>query len=440
MLIFTAPASKSISHRMLMGAALAKGTSTVHNVLMSKDIERTCAVLSAAGAVFSPIGEQSFSVTGMAGRPQGSISKEERPLSCDMHESGTSCRLLTAILAAGVGKFHIHGAPRLHERPIGSLTKALTQLGVSVEFTKSPQCPPLIMDTNGFTQKVVSIDLDESSQYLSGLLLAAPCAEQGLTITLTGNKVVSWPYVCLTLQTLEDFGIYVITQEKCGTDWKTVPWKQIINVHPHNLRFCVPHAPYIAKEYHVEGDWSGASYFLAAGSVGKEPLCIKGLRQDSLQGDKAMLEILTSMGARFYWDNDSLILYPSPLHGITVDMRHCPDLVPTVAVLASFATGITTICNVAHLRIKESDRIAAPATELRKIGIHVEEREDGLSVHGIGQAPRIPQDTRFSAHGDHRIAMGLSLLSLHGQKVLLDDTSVVQKSFPHFWEMWEKIS
>jgi 3-phosphoshikimate 1-carboxyvinyltransferase len=194
-------------------------------------------------------------------------------------------------------------------------------------------------------------------------------------------------------------------------------------------------AAYRAGDFQVEGDWSGASYFLAAGAVGHAPVRVEGLRLDSLQGDRALVDILHRMGARIEEGAAGVTVHPSPLHGIDLDMGQCPDLVPTVAVLAAFAQGVTTIRNVAHLRIKESDRIAAPAANLRAAGIAAEERGDALRVEG-----GLPQPAPlFHAFGDHRIAMSAAVLGIRHGPVRLDAPEVVAKSFPAFWDLWEKV-
>ncbi len=333
----------------------------------------------------------------------------------------------------------MHGAPRLHERPIGALAKALTSLGVQIDYSAKANFLPLVLSSGGFANDSVYINTDESSQYLSGLLLAAPCSAKGLTIYLEGEKAASWPYVALTLKTLQDFGIKVEVQAKLANEWRSVDWQILQEVVPSNIRFIVPASKYINGEYTVEGDWSAASYFLAAGVAGQKPLRIQGLNKNSMQGDKAMLEILAAMQGDFLWDGEDVIVKPSKLKGITVDMSHCPDLVPTVAMLAAFAQGVTTISNVKHLRIKESDRIAAPAAELKKVGVQVDVFDDGLRVHGLGHAPTIPANTQFLSHNDHRIAMSCALFGLHGQEVQVDCPDVVQKSFPNFWELWDNL-
>lgn len=439
MIILQAPPSKSVSHRYMMCAALAKGESTIKNVLESKDIERTIAVLAAAGATIHPLGRQSYRVSGTGGRLRGGPLPDGTPLSCNVHESGTSCRILTALLAAGKGRFRIYGAPRLHERPIGQLITALESLGVHISFEGRPGCPPFLLETEGIEGGTVDIPLDESSQYLSGLLLTAPTTQSGLLVTISGEKVLSWPYVALTLQTLEDFGI-TFAVEVLDEGWSRTDWRNLSEGRPGKVRFLVPPAEYKSGQYTVEGDWSGASYFLAAGAVGQRAVRMTGLNTASVQGDRVLLAILEKMGAKILVDKNGVTVEPSCLHGITVDMGHCPDLVPTVAMVAAFASGETNITNVAHLRIKESDRIAAPAAELRKAGISVEEKDDGLRI--LGAKPTVPAGTIFHCHGDHRIAMSTALLGLShsgNHKVQLDEADVVQKSFPNFWECWAKV-
>lgn len=431
-----APSSKSVSHRMLIGAALAAGTSEVSNLLESRDLERTADILRQCGADIVRKGPGQFTVRGVAGSPAGGGTE---PVSCDVHESGTTCRLLTAVLAGGLGKFRIHGAPRMHERPIGELTDVLQALGTVISFEGREGYPPFVMDAARLKGGDVTIGLDESSQYLSGLLLVAPLTT-GLTVTVGGSKVVSWPYVGLTLQTLADFGLQftVQTRETEQAPWVDADWKTLTAALPGKLRIHVSPGMYRAGAYRGEGDWSGASYLLAAGAIGPRPVRVTGLRADSLQGDRAMLDILARMGAGVDVMADGITITPAPLRGIEVDMGACPDLVPTVAAVAAFATGRTVVRNVAHLRIKESDRIAAPAMELRKAGIVVEEHDDGLSV--TGGKPAAPAGTLFSAHGDHRIAMSAALLAFAGVNVQLDDTACVGKSFPDFWERFAALT
>lgn len=463
----TAPASKSLSHRYCIGAALASGESRLRHVLESRDTQCTRTILAASGATFQQLEQSRYGdaadwlVQGIAdGHPLG--AHPDAPLSCDVHESGTTCRLLTAVLAAGRGCFRIHGAPRMHERPIAALTDALRPLGPRIRFEGRPDCPPLLLETDGLDAapvgNLVQLGMDQSSQYFSGLLLAAPLARTAqnapLVIALTGNKAVSWPYVGLTLQCLQDFGIRFLVEVLDDTEqWQALSgdaWRRLEAATPGRLRVSVWPGSYRPGTHTVEGDWSGASYLLGAGALGKVPVRVEGLRADSLQGDRAMLDILRSMGARLDIEGEAVTVHPSPLRGIDVDMGSCPDLVPTVAVLAAAAHGTTRIRNVAHLRIKESDRITAPAQELSRVGVHVEPQEDGLTVYGAGpealaaSVRSLSPDVCFQAHNDHRIAMSLALLSLLPDVSLplearLDDPRVVAKSFPHFWSLWEAL-
>ena len=434
-----APASKSISHRMLIAAALAPGHSVVRHVLDCVDLERTRAILTDAGARIEPLGAGDWRVEGMTEGPRGSLSANA-PLSCDVHESGTTCRLLSAVLSAGRGYFRIHGVPRMHERPLGALIEALRSQGVDCRCEVREGYPPLRLCAAGLPGGDVRLRMDESSQYLSGMLLAAPFCRTPLRLSLTGEKAVSWPYVGLTLQTLEDFGLHVLVEERrSGGIWQSADWRKLASVRPADIRLTVQPGRYACGEHTVEGDWSGASYLLAAGAVGLHPLCVTGLRQNSLQGDRAIAEILRAMGAPVEWTPEGVRVSPAALHGVDVDMGDCPDLVPTVAALAAVAGGVTRIRNVAHLRFKESDRLRASAGELRRAGVTVDEFEDGLAVHGLGRQPTVPQGTVFQTHNDHRIAMSMALFGLGEQPVVVDNPSVVNKSFPRFWEVWSML-
>lgn len=452
----SAPPSKSLSHRALMAAALAGGVSRLSHVLESDDIVRTREVFTALGARFTRVGPGEFAVSGLDGRvnsqPRGRTDAPEA-LSCFVGESGTTCRLAAAILAAGRGSFRIHGAGRMHERPLTDLAVTLQSLGAIIRFEEKPGCPPLILEAHGLDASALpggmaDIGCDESSQYLSGLLLAAPLG-QGLIIRLTGGKVVSWPYISLTLEIMERFGIRFAVQALDDGEWNDVDWRALTRAEPYKLRFCVHPGPYRPGIHAVEGDWSGASYFLAAGAIGPKAVRVLGLNRESLQGDASLVGILEGMGARLDWDAETaaITVFPSSLRGVDADMGHCPDLVPTVAALAAHAEGRTIIRNVAHLKIKESDRLQAPAEVLRKVGCVVEISDDGLIIDPPAGGPRPPADqTPFPAHNDHRIAMSASLLGLPGRSesggfaVTLDAPVCVAKSFPHFWDLWEQVT
>lgn len=451
-----APSSKSLSHRALIAAGLASGVSRLERVLESDDTTVTRNIMSALGATYEPAGPGSYIVTGTAGRVW-SGGDGRTPLDIFVGESGTSCRLLTAIVAAGEGAFRIHGSGRMHERPLGELAAVLSSLGADITFENKPDCPPLLIRAHGLAGScpppeaegsgsgVAVIGCDESSQYISGLLLAAPLGCRGMTVLLGGERAVSWPYVGLTLDVMAGFGITFCVQKLEDNRWNEIDWRLEREAEPGKLRFCVNAGTYDARKYAVEGDWSGASYFLAAGAIGPVAVRLSGINVNSLQGDASIIGILKNMGARLEMSGDSVTVFPSPLRGLDVDMGHCPDLVPTVAALAAHADGPTRIYNVAHLKIKESDRIAAPAKELSKAGCEVHATDDGLIVVPSVGGPRAPEkDVLFSAHNDHRMAMSLSLLGLAGRRgrgfaVRLDNPGCVAKSFPDFWRLWEKV-
>ena len=441
-IIINAPASKSLSHRTLIAAALANGESEISSVLDSDDITRTRGCLTACGAKIEEK-DGNLLVTGMEDGPKGGNAdgkhKDEEPHELYMHESGTTCRLMTGVAAAGRGTFRVHGAPRMHERPMAELTSALSGLGVKFQFDEKEGFLPFVMTSKGYTKKRVEITLEESSQYLSGLLLGAPLAAHETTIAVTGKKAVSWPYVALTLRIMEDFKAGFAVEIREGRDtWKEVPWRSVKGVTPGKVRFKVNPTGYQPTDYIVEGDWSNASYFLAAGAVGDRPILLKGLAADSLQGDRAIMDILSQMGADIKVTFKGILITPAKLRGVRVDMGRCPDLVPTVAAVAAFASTPTTIENVAHLRIKETDRLAACATEVARTQAETEIVGDSLVIRP-GRLPK-GHAVDFKTYNDHRMAMSMSLFELAGVEVNLDNPTCVGKSFPGFFDEWKKIT
>lgn len=434
-----APPSKSLSHRAVIAASLAVGESRLHGVLESQDLERTRACMQAAGAHIERLAPGQYHITGANGTPAGGSVDTTGPVEIDVGESGTTCRLLTAVLAVGTGDFRIFGRGRMHERPIAELVDVLRQKGATVDYLEQEGCPPLLLRASGLLGGEAEISMEESSQYLSGLLLAAPLARRPLTVAVGGEKAVSWPYVGLTLQTMELFGAESQLEVLRDDTWQLEDWRGRQQVVPGRMRFRVPYGMYLGRELTVEGDWSNASYFLAAGALGPQPVTVRNLSPDSQQGDKAILEILKKMGAAVVWEQGAVTVMPSPLRGVGLDMGACPDLVPTVAVLAAFANGETQIGNVAHLRIKESDRLEAVAGILRQAGAEVQVLSDGLQIDPLLQDPDL--SAPFSACDDHRMAMSASLLGLKkGRQVRLDNPDCVAKSFPGFWELWESVA
>ncbi|NCC26476.1 MAG: 3-phosphoshikimate 1-carboxyvinyltransferase, partial [Deltaproteobacteria bacterium] len=419
LIIIQAPASKSVSHRAMICAGLVpEGTSVIRKALASDDLERTAACLTALGANCSARDDGVMDLRGIAALP-------EKKAVLHVGESGTTCRLMTAVASAFSGQCLVTGDGRMHDRPIDDLIRPLEAMGVRIEYLAKPGCPPLAITSQGLSGGGIEVSLEQSSQYLSGLLLAAPLAAKPVRISVVGRKAVSWPYVALTVQTMADFGIPVLVEELLGGQWTPSDPAAVREVTPGRIRFSVQPGAYRARDYTVEGDWSNASYFLAAGAVGSGPVLVQGLRPDSLQGDRAMTDIVKALGGRVEFGTDGVLSFPARLIGTHLDMGHCPDLVPTVAALACFAQGRTTIVNVAHLRLKESDRLAAVATELSKTGARVEVQDDGLVIDP-GFVPN-PGPLALSTHDDHRMAMSLSLLEFGGFRPELDNPGCVAK-------------
>ncbi|MFW5489635.1 MAG: 3-phosphoshikimate 1-carboxyvinyltransferase [Desulfovibrio sp.] len=428
----SAPPSKSVSHRSLIAASMADGVSRISNLLESDDIKATRACLEAGGISVQDDGDALL----VTGNPAGMRGGEDEPVTLHMRESGTSCRLFTAVAAAGRGFFRITGEGRMYERPVGALTEVLERQGARIQWQGKPGCPPMVIEARGFAGGNDEVNLEESSQYLSGLLLGAPLARTSMDIGLGGRKTVSWPYVALTLQAMEDFGVKVRIFERTDAGYEETDWRSLKGFKPGQVRFRVEPAAYTPREYSVEADWSSASYFLAAGFLG-HPVELTGLRPDSVQGDRAAVDIFKQMGAQVYFDGGTLRIAPGEREGVDVDMGSCPDLVPAVAVAAAFCNSPTRIRNVAHMRLKESDRLAALASQIAKTGCDTKLFPDGLSIDPV----KLPagRELEFTTYGDHRMAMCFSIFELAGIKVRLDNPDCVSKSFPHFWQEWDKI-
>ena len=397
----TVPGSKSLTHRALITAALAEGTSLLENILLSEDTLLTIDALRQMGTKIE-IRENLALVEGTGGRLVAPIE----PIF--LGNSGTSMRLLTAISAIGKGRFVFTGNERMQERPIQPLLDALYKWGIKAYSIKDNGCPPVVIDTDGLKGGMTEIDPTISSQFLSGLLLAAPYAENDCTITVSG-KLSSRPYVDLTLQVMADFGV---------------------TVENKNYQFFfVKRNHYQKRRYTVEGDCSTASYFWAAAAILKGEITVCPIRADSKQADIGFVKILERMGCKTEIKENGIMVKGQPLQGISVDMNTMPDVVPTLAVVAAFAKGITEITNVPHLRHKECDRLHALATELGKMGIKVVEKEDGLLIEG-GE----PHGAVIETYNDHRIAMSFAIAGLKVPRVKIINPDCVKKSFPEFWE------
>jgi 3-phosphoshikimate 1-carboxyvinyltransferase len=403
------PGSKSLTHRALIAAGLAEGKSSLHEFLRCEDTLYTADALRELGVGLSPAGE-TVAVEGTGGTFTPAPERKEIFLG----NSGTSFRLLLAIFALARGEVLLTGTPRMQQRPVGDLVAALNRLGVDAFCPDREGFPPVTLRAAGIHGGKVEISGSRSSQFISSLLLAGPLAREGIEIEVTGS-LVSGPYVDLTIEVMDRFGVSL--------------------VRDGYRRFVVPGGQkYQARELTIEGDVSSASYFWAAAAVtGGTVATTNVYPHTTRQGDIGFLSILEHMGCRIETGADRVVVRGGKLRGVEVDMGNMPDMVPTLAAVAAFADGATLIRNVAHLRHKESDRLRAVALEWRRLGVLVDEREDGLVVHGGGRLSGAIVDP----HDDHRLAMALAVLGLRTPGVKITDQQCVSKSFPSFWELWD---
>ena len=405
------PGSKSITNRALVLAALS-GSTMLSGLLRSEDTDVMADCLRRLGIEVTDLGPVSVQVH----RPSdGWIPAKQADLF--VGNSGTTIRFLTAMLALGEGTYRLDGIPRMRERPIRDLLDALAQLGVDARSEIDNGCPPVIVRANGLYGGRVRIRADVSSQFLSGLLMACPFARGDTDIETEGTPV-SEPYIEMTLAMLRSFGLKVETR---GPG-----------------RFHIPGGQWhYMSEYVIEPDASSASYFWAAAAITGGRVSVLGITRKSLQGDVRFVNVLEQMGCRvkeYEADVAGITVHGKPLRGIDVDMNDISDTVMTLGAVACFAEGPTTIRNVAHIRHKETDRIAALATELRKLGAEVEERPDGLTI-----TPRPLTGCAVDTYNDHRMAMSLALVGLRVPGVVIRNPGCVAKTYPGFWQDLERL-
>ncbi len=409
------PGSKSISNRTLLLAALAQGTTTLADLLDADDTQRMLEALAALGIRVERDAAGHCLVHGGGGR----LPSREAQLF--LGNAGTAVRPLTAVLAMQGGNYGIRGVPRMHERPIGDLVDALRVLGCDLRYLGQPGFPPLaIGPAGGAAGGPVPIRGDVSSQFLSALLMALPLA-RGSATTATRVEVegvlVSRPYVDITTSLMRRFGVTVSSDKSSFTV-------------PAGARYASP------GTLAVEGDASAASYFLAAGAVGGGPVRVRGVGRESIQGDVAFADVLARLGADIRFGPDWIeARRGGALAGGTIDCVAIPDAAMTLAVTALFASAPTRLVNIGSWRVKETDRIAAMATELRKLGASVDEGPDWLQV--TPQARLTP--ATVATYDDHRMAMCLSLATLAGVAVTIDDPGCVRKTFPGYFQAFAEI-
>ena len=411
------PGSKSLSNRALLLAALAEGTTKVTNLLDSDDIRHMLNALKQLGVNYQLSDDKTIcEVTGVGG-----AFEWQNGLALFLGNAGTAMRPLTAALCLkgkNDSEVILTGEPRMKERPILHLVDALRQLGANVTYLENEGYPPIAIRNTGLKGNYVKIDGSISSQFLTALLMAAPLAENDMTIEIIGD-LVSKPYIDITLAMMRDFGVTVSHQNY-----------QLFSVKGQQKY----HSP---QQYLVEGDASSASYFLAAGAI-KGKVKVTGIGKNSIQGDRLFADVLEKMGAKITWGDDFIQAEQGELKGIDMDMNHIPDAAMTIATTALFAQGETVIRNIYNWRVKETDRLTAMATELRKVGAEVEEGEDFIRIQSLALADF--KHAEIETYNDHRMAMCFALIALSNTPVTILDPKCTAKTFPTFFDEFEKIS
>lgn len=410
------PGSKSISNRTLLLAALSAGTTDIRDLLASDDTDRMLEALALLGVSVEKTGERDYRVVGA---PAGFANKQADLF---LGNAGTAFRPLTAALALAGGTYKLHGVPRMHERPIGDLVDGLRQVGARIEYLGNEGFPPLQIHPASITPGgVVRIRGNVSSQFLTALLMALPTTGVETTIEVIG-ELISKPYIEITLRLMAQFGVEV----------RREGWQRFIV--PGGTSYASPGTLF------VEGDASSASYFLAAGAIGGGPLRVEGVGRNSIQGDVAFAAALEKIGAQIVmgenWIEASAPI-GSKLKAFDMDFNHIPDAAMTLAVAALFCDGPSRLRNIASWRVKETDRISAMATELRKVGATIEEGEDWLRVT---PPESLLPNASIDTYDDHRMAMCFSLVALGGVPVRVNDPKCTAKTFPDYFDVFASVT
>ena len=399
------PGSKSLTNRALLIAALADGQSVLSGALASDDTHVMIDSLSKLGfKVAHDLDSNEISITGAGGK----IPNPNAELFVD--NSGTTIRFLTAALGMAGGEHRLDGIQRMRERPIGHLVNSLASVGANIEAESPQQCPPVKINSGRLAGGLIKIRGDISSQYLSGLLMAAPLATEGVTIEIDG-PLISKPYVQMTIEVMKSFG--VVCKSDASMSRFEVPAGQV----------------YSAQRYAIEPDASAASYFWATAAICGGRATVVGLNRESLQGDVGFVDCLKQMGCKVEVEANSISVTGPAMHGIDIDMSNVSDTVQTLTSVALFVEGKTTVRNIAHNRVKETDRIGNLAIELRKFGAHVEDFEDGLSV----TPPSQMTGANIETYNDHRMAMSLALPGLKQPGVVIHNPKCVSKTYPDYF-------
>jgi len=405
------PGSKSVANRALIIAVLAEGTTVLKNMLFSDDTRYMMEAIRKLGNTVE-VDEQKRTVI-----VKSAAEKVFPETELFIGNAGTAMRFLPTYISAGKGKVSLTGIERMKERPIKDLVDGLRELGVEVTYKEKDGFPPFEIDSNGLPGGEISIRGDKSSQYLTSILLSAPYAKEDVTVKIQG-KLVSIPYVDITIRMMKDFGVEVENRD----------YKEF---------FIKSGQKYKSREYIVEGDCSSASYFFGIAAITNSEIKVNNVCKNTMQGDIKLLDVLEKMGVSVsYGENHVLVKGSGKLRGITVDMHHMSDVAQTLSVVALFADGVTKIENVYNMRIKETDRIKAVYNELMKLGAKVTELEDGLIIE---PAVKYNENVEIDTYDDHRMAMSFSLAGLRIPGVKIKDPDCVSKTFPSYFEEFEKI-
>lgn len=406
------PGSKSLSNRALLLAALSEGVTTVTNLLDSDDIRHMLTALQSLGVSYTLSDDKTTcEVTGL-----GKGFSANTPLELFLGNAGTAMRPLCAALALSKGEYLLTGEPRMEERPIGSLVDSLKALGADIQYTKNEGYPPLKINGKICEGGSISVDGSVSSQFLTALLMSAPLLEGDTEISVEG-ELVSKPYISITLDIMAKFGV-------------------VVENHDFQRFVIRADAKYVSPgRYMVEGDASSASYFLAAGAIKGGKVKVTGVGQTSVQGDIRFADVLEKMGAKVTWHDEAIEIEGAELSAVDLDMNHIPDAAMTIATTALFAKGTTAIRNIYNWRVKETDRLSAMATELKKLGAEVVEGEDFIEVTPVSNL----QETAIDTYNDHRIAMCFSLIALSETPVTINDPGCTAKTFPDYFKRFASI-
>lgn len=399
------PGSKSYTNRVLPLAALASGRSTIHGVLDSDDTRYMVAALEQLGIdISADWSAETVTVSGS----DGSIPNPSAELY--LGNSGTSMRFLTALAALGHGRYRLDGVERMRSRPVGPLLEGLQALGVNARSEAGNGCPPAVIEAIGIEGGPVTMNGSLSSQYFTALAMVMPYATSPVDLRVEGD-LVSKPYLDITASAMAAFGV-TLNHENYERFWVT------------------PGQRYSGRDYDVEPDASSASYFFALAAVTGGSITVRGLPWTSAQGDLKFVEVLERMGCTVERGADVTVTGPDRLSGVDIDMNAISDTVMSLAAIAPFAAGPVTIRNVEHIRHKETDRISAIATELGKMGIQVDERADGLTIHPGSPAPAVVE-----TYDDHRLAMAFAITGTRAAGIRIQDPGCVSKTVPGFWDI-----